>query len=877
MPVIFPKAIVIENSRLTTFWLSLCILCVGALLFELFFAFAYFEEVDAAADITVVIWASVGSENSSESVDDYMCSNLDHFEYCYDTSCGYAFLNNTCLPICDDSYSGSHCAQWWELSNSGLHLDKVMFATHIREDFFITDETSDDNASDLNNYLIMETHRWKVSFMYSQTVPEYDFPGYTESVSSSTDTILTVLVDPDGEVIGTYEPDVNVQLTWDEVASASGYASLLDSVISQAGTNGLEGAYYEDGPIVRLPGIEIYLIVSCSNDNDLLEYDVTIDWSGPACLVEISVPDFPRTWPSYVKHFYDQDTTVLRRRRYHGVYIVTKTSGTYYYVSGYNIYEWLLLGTVLIAIPSKIVQFVATNLCGHISTVYGHCIKERYNLLDQLAATATMLSLNTSVIQTIVGEEGLTKELFTAFMALGLRERLGDGLDPADSCTLVDICFHQMLMKSRSHARRLSELLPASHAEEACNFEGDGCQDVSRGTLLQLAMLESNVGLSDLVLLFQHHRKRNRLEEAFTPHALKEVLRSSASQEHVDDIQATMTRTLSQKPGIRPDDDGSMVQEEQEGKDEGVNEDEKQDISQAPTVPSKMNRSGSRKLSRMRTGDDLLARCDVQAQIDELRASAEELRESVSRRMHNLAKALRTLGELERSRIEASTVDSATAALSLSWPGALLSSTYNSLGEHSVGAAQMPELPQRNSGATTAGHGDRTEQRLDALERQVAALLSSVNARSVEAAFLQDVDNATPRLCERTESNAAAGLAGLRIGAASSSSSTWGDGAMGKRGSAVASLAAIRTHLAGGTSVATVPALVAGGGGGEAPMCAQKGPLAPSLPDGAECALAPSPPTPMSVPFTSPAAQVPAALPQLPPPLGRAVLPQERT
>eukprot|EP00811_Abedinium_folium_P031278 NODE_507_length_2981_cov_7.467765.p1 GENE.NODE_507_length_2981_cov_7.467765~~NODE_507_length_2981_cov_7.467765.p1 ORF type:complete len:855 (+),score=194.87 NODE_507_length_2981_cov_7.467765:110-2674(+) len=542
--VYFPKQVGIENHRLFVAWWVMNIVGMVLCCVDLFYEKAYFSE-EEADDIVLIVWAAVGSNTTGMDydVDEEMCSNLDRYDYCFDTACVYGFFNNTCMDPCDDGYMLTDCANWWELRRDSMSRDQVMVSTHIKQQYFQSHPNGTTENLDTTVHLMRGSHRWKIEFKYSETVPKNGYTFYSSETSSSTDEILTVLCDPKGNVIGTYEPDESISLVWNEIASATGYTGLLDVAMPEAGANMLEGAYYSSGPAARVTGVEVDLTINCVNVQSELLYDVQVSWGGPVCVVTCLLADVPKTWPTYVYSFRSPDSNITRLRRFHGINVVADTGGVYYYFHWYNIYSWFILSSVVLRVPSTITCIMASRFCGHLSKVYGRAIRERFNLATQIASGPMDVMINAQIFDNIVGSEEieLKKDAFIMWMARGLKGYLGADLDHQELCNMIDMSYHQMLVlmhakrkevsKSQLGEKKKRSLFKWSHKEQldAAVFEHDDATGIDRDGFLQLSLLKSAVSIPDMVVLFDRDRHVSRAERFFRPYELKSVLTSGAA------------------------------------------------------------------------------------------------------------------------------------------------------------------------------------------------------------------------------------------------------------------------------------------------------------------------------------------------------------
>eukprot|EP00811_Abedinium_folium_P026054 NODE_377_length_3107_cov_12.557718.p1 GENE.NODE_377_length_3107_cov_12.557718~~NODE_377_length_3107_cov_12.557718.p1 ORF type:complete len:890 (-),score=226.51 NODE_377_length_3107_cov_12.557718:437-3031(-) len=545
MPVRFPKHIAIEDHRLSKVWWCLLIVFATILLFQLFYLEGYFTLYDTGA-LTVVLWGVISSKEDAASydVDAELCTDPTQFDYCHDLYCDVAYLDQTCMSMCDGEAALENCTAWWEVSMESQARDSIMLATHFVQNFMPTEANIDRSLLPrLSNHFTTEFHRHSLAFKYTQVLPEYYF--YNEHIFSSQDDIFTVLLNSDYEVMDTYEPSASVSLTWDIILQAAGRSTLMSDTLPEAGYNFYEDTTAPDGPITRIAGIEIDLKVDCTNNpKHYVATDVELDWDGPVCMVMAVIPDTPVTWPVYERVFPSLGGTALRVRRYHGIRIVAVATAALYYFDPLTFYLWVVSSSVVMVLPSHIMRLMAVLCLGSLSKVYKKVIYEPFCIRTELRSTAIMLlSGACSFHQLADFTEGISKERFSTWMVDALKDE--SALNHNEVCRMVDVCYEQVLTVTTNSCH-----FPKIHHQKDGTPEANSVAHhvlpkyIDADSYLSCYMLESRVGFTDMVTLFDMDQKRTFLERFFMPLALRALAttRTAIEPTHLMNIHETFTQ-----------------------------------------------------------------------------------------------------------------------------------------------------------------------------------------------------------------------------------------------------------------------------------------------------------------------------------------------
>eukprot|EP00811_Abedinium_folium_P003318 NODE_1304_length_2529_cov_6.793505.p1 GENE.NODE_1304_length_2529_cov_6.793505~~NODE_1304_length_2529_cov_6.793505.p1 ORF type:complete len:735 (-),score=135.15 NODE_1304_length_2529_cov_6.793505:324-2465(-) len=444
-----------------------------------------------------------------------------------------------------------NCTSWDETSSESEASDAVMIATHISQSFFSVDGSFETGNMNVTNHFVKKTHRWNVGFTYSQFVPSAGLFTSDDTHSSLTDS-LTVIVDGDGSVLDTFEPGTTLQMSWHSLLAASGDADMLSWIISEAGANNYPGSE-DDGPIARIPGVEVLVYIDCTNNDDKREAD-EVDWDGTLCVLHVEAPAVQKLWLFYERTYPYAHGRAARLRRYHGLRIAVAKRADVYYVAIGAVWAWAVSLIVILKIPLEIVEFVATKMLGQLSAIYKGALHEVFNLERELAAVPVEICNSTACFYELMDRrEGLSRDGFTTHMVDALKSV--PGMSSAELGRLVNLCFDAMVKCLNADERPIASLKEQIRAvvhrnmsksiEEAMETAKEEDRLVDVDDYLLLHMLHSRLCFPDLVSLFDSDRSMSLLERWFMPAF---VLRADQATEHQQEQIAEVVERLKGDP-----------------------------------------------------------------------------------------------------------------------------------------------------------------------------------------------------------------------------------------------------------------------------------------------------------------------------------------
>eukprot|EP00811_Abedinium_folium_P003153 NODE_128_length_3568_cov_11.569602.p1 GENE.NODE_128_length_3568_cov_11.569602~~NODE_128_length_3568_cov_11.569602.p1 ORF type:complete len:1093 (-),score=245.13 NODE_128_length_3568_cov_11.569602:290-3295(-) len=482
------------------------------------------------------LWADSHSEITDDvdlvSEELTVCSSTASYDY---ESTVHSFKNNTCLPHCANDSISSSCVALLELIEETAGRESVTVGTHLQETYLRTDVDSNLTIPATTNHFIKDIHRVGIHFSYSFVVPA---SYYTESTffSSSVD-VTTVVLDSEGDVWDTYEPSTTLFLNMQEFLQLSGQPDLLSTTLNEGGPNILN-ASFGLGPIVRMSGQELVLLLECGTQDALAE---SRDWQGlTVCFISVNAPDVPTPWASYSRILPSADRSLLRYRTFRGLLVVSEVIGTFYHFDHYELYLWLVGCLVIMRIPNSIMHLITTRFLGHLSRMYRRTMIERYNLTKQIARVPVELMMNTAAFRELADSEGgITREAFQTSMIEALKAQR-DILDEHELGNVVEVCFKQMKREWKRnplHESLRSRLLHSGFKKDMTamrlsrtdvDMEDTRSLDtdsISEDCFIHCSMLGSGISFHDLVKMFDQDRRKGVFERFFMPSKLRNLTR----------------------------------------------------------------------------------------------------------------------------------------------------------------------------------------------------------------------------------------------------------------------------------------------------------------------------------------------------------------
>eukprot|EP00811_Abedinium_folium_P030205 NODE_481_length_3001_cov_5.643354.p1 GENE.NODE_481_length_3001_cov_5.643354~~NODE_481_length_3001_cov_5.643354.p1 ORF type:complete len:874 (+),score=159.39 NODE_481_length_3001_cov_5.643354:49-2670(+) len=525
MAVWLSKSIGVESRQLTWLLIAMKLGIVAGLLVQLVYFTSYAAVVDGSSLIETLLWTGLDPDDEMEeySVDEALCDSATMWQkdYCFDSACVWSYVNNTCMPLCPPGRLSDECMTTDEGHTYSEMKDWVFWGTYLTQEFFSVGPEAK-NVSSSGGAFVMGTHRRTVTLQYGYSRPEYVL--YPEESPASTDRILTLLVDADGEVYDALEPSHHIRFSWTSLLAASGHRELMDSALAAAGENLLPGAFMPEGPLGRLAGLVLHLEIDCTNAKSLELTSAHDDWGGPICTMGIVLPKVVKPWPSFERTLPANAEQVVRRRYFHGIYIASHPTGEFYFFDFYYLYLWFLSGMVVMRVPGNIIRILSLYFLGHLSLMYKRVVLEHFCIVKELAVFASSLVANTHAFYGVSNGASLTMLRVAEWMAQTTANEVD--LDMSEATDFVKTCYTEMLETGHAHtvAREraslctsvFGELLDVGKTVTDDDEVGEDRQ-IDVYAWLRCMMASARITIPDLTKLFDKDRQRSCMELFFMP------------------------------------------------------------------------------------------------------------------------------------------------------------------------------------------------------------------------------------------------------------------------------------------------------------------------------------------------------------------------
>jgi len=349
----------------------------------------------------------------------------------------------------------------------------------------------------------------------------------------------------------------HIELTLREVLSYTGRPNWLEEEQGELGANKFANAKHRTGPVGRLSGLEIDMVMECHNSlasggswNFALK-------KAPTCTIQVMAPS-----PSWVKR--TLLTPTIHYRTYHGVKVNLRGGGAILMFDLMKCVSAITSGIVLMQIPSKAMKFMLIYCLGHLSRIYHSALYAKFCLAQHVASSAIHVMVTSLVFSKLAdSKEGISCKRMLSVT----RSALSDfhELDNEEVRSLVLFCFAIARNVNENHFTNYSlRASLASQFEETVHLGGkhpipfkkflvddqthmETSQSVSHscvslGSFLTTASVQDKVGLDQIVTLFDKDRQIHLGERFFLPRFVRQfVLHSEkceiAEEEVLEDEQ----------------------------------------------------------------------------------------------------------------------------------------------------------------------------------------------------------------------------------------------------------------------------------------------------------------------------------------------------
>lgn len=533
MVLILPKYVEIADLRLRFIYyamVTIVIVCLGC---------RFFINKMWAREVIPLGYAGAWPDGLGDTAlltaasEQEFCKKASSFEYWWDESSQFRYGPHSCVQPCGSPALAKPCIFAQEAFIQETP-DQIFFATEFTEEVFGV------NAS-RKSYLVPFEDAMQVGISYFF---EMDQPNAFSSSSndaeektsySSNLDILTVLVDSNHEQLRVFRPPQPITLNISDVLRLAGRS--LDDIQEQSGPNRRPDAVppYSKGPLTRISGVELKVVLSCYRDVHNMPQTMDLEWQGPVCQMSV---ESTSAWWVFAKKTENIDGTV-RTRSFHGIRLRFVVTGSYIFLDINSILQSIVSVLVFVTIPQKVILFIMVWLLGHLSNIYRSMIYEEVDLLQQCTGMATRLLSMSAAFNELEDVDsgdrsGISRERLHSQLVEIMRHR-SDVLDEAEIEGFVYCIYHQMLTKRKnekleqqeSNLNLVSQLMrQASRQLQTHRVEADliTIDDFSAAH----ASIE-RFSFQDCVKLFDKDRGTCCIERFFTPWNIKNAMGMATS------------------------------------------------------------------------------------------------------------------------------------------------------------------------------------------------------------------------------------------------------------------------------------------------------------------------------------------------------------
>mmetsp|Transcript_15332 Transcript_15332/g.33660 ORF Transcript_15332/g.33660 Transcript_15332/m.33660 type:complete len:805 (-) Transcript_15332:84-2498(-) len=512
--LILPQSVRINNIRLEcTYYV---ILAAFVILFIVKFVLAkdYVRAELISTAIHPTLWVS--RSNSSEEFQQALlaarswCKEARDLDYSYDVR---EYLNHSCVGVCD-GFNRNRCITPQELSvREGI--DQYFFVTQTLEQRV---DGTGIPIGDANAFVYPGVEALGVEMRYRYDVPLYDFWGTETGTDTqvSSENILTVLLDSNGQTVRTISPAPSITLSISEILALAGNRQMLDEAQNSLGLNTLFGATPQ-GPKGRVAGLHIALLLRCYSYD---QYNTGYD--GPVC--SIAFQQQGQLWAERTEHDRYTDTGDALYRVKHGIRLFVDTAGIYEHWDVRNTFHNFIGAVVVLHLPTVCVLFIANNLLGRLSRIYYSVTRRPFDLTEQVTGMALRIGSSCMLYSTLKDHSGgISRVRLGALLRQALSAR-SEVLDTEEVERFVNYCFSAYFKETLEEERRQKH---AEQQDRVGRNHGEDSRVLSMDAQMQLDIdvdkyivgcsSADPMTLHDVVSLFDKDRLRNPLEIFFTP------------------------------------------------------------------------------------------------------------------------------------------------------------------------------------------------------------------------------------------------------------------------------------------------------------------------------------------------------------------------
>jgi len=185
----------------------------------------------------------------------------------------------------------------------------------------------------------------------------------------------------------------------------AGIQGELDKPQKSLGKNRLHNAHFKEGPAGRISGVELDIVLKCSNDANIPRYikRAVKNWRGHVCSAQVH--SAPGTW------VYTETWDVMHHAfmKTYGVKVLVRTAGEASVIHIPNIIQLFVEAAVLLQIPSKICFLLAFWCLGLLSEVYREVLAQKFDIGQHFAHVMVRMMSNRLVYSKLMDQnEGIS-------------------------------------------------------------------------------------------------------------------------------------------------------------------------------------------------------------------------------------------------------------------------------------------------------------------------------------------------------------------------------------------------------------------------------------------------------------------------------------
>mmetsp|Transcript_32056 Transcript_32056/g.73215 ORF Transcript_32056/g.73215 Transcript_32056/m.73215 type:complete len:825 (-) Transcript_32056:30-2504(-) len=580
IPIHFDRGVLIQNWRLSLFYLFLLLVVILADLTKAVFNEIWLRRVAVVGEVQLRAQrnATATSQAWAEFSQSDICTQPESYSYQRQSDSKRTFTSNRCLAPC--SSGGEDISIIRHAPDGGLvncFLDaeaitgipaatsNVFLPTHVQD---ATYDARGRNLETAQNYFTPAPEASSVVINYAYTIRSEEVS--ESSATTTSHDVSTVILRKNDEVYRIVEPGVETVLTVPELLELAGVS--LDSIQSGAGANVVADAAFPDGPVTRISGVELQMHVDCY---DYLK--VVVGATAPLCY--LLVENSKMQWVEHTRRIHAGEGG-FRQRVSHGIQVTGHIGGEYTEANPNNVYIEFMIFFVYLELPTLVVVIVCGMFVGHVSEIYRRTIWKKFSCVDEVAGTVLRRLMYKCAFKNLADMRsesreatGISKAKMRVYLGelMGLRNHI---LDDYEMRWMVNFCFRSLSAVRKRAAeplppkpgsllrrccRKLGIILHEAWVEmkEACNVHRPNVQRYNYNAIdldafILACSVPDGMAFNDAVKLFRSKRKIKRLERRFTPLEVKNMLQACSKDDPDETVHALgSNRTLDEEEEIR--------------------------------------------------------------------------------------------------------------------------------------------------------------------------------------------------------------------------------------------------------------------------------------------------------------------------------------